>query len=260
MNKLLLMMGILATLSACQAGDPDDQVLYLQGRANVHTNPGSYDAEIDEVTPAKVTPVRTAEVEPIPEMSVPYEEYETQAQVVLEQLPEKEFYENNERAPAPRYRDDDGLPIEAYYPAEEMDQQEYLEAMEDNINPEVYAMVAKRTLNKMLDETAPLYEKAEAPTIYIRDVKIADARLPDGFFFANRITRKLMENANTFRVVNNKYEADYFLETEVDTVEFRNSQTPVIVYRVLLLDQRNGVIKEWKENIRQVKNDDRSWW
>lgn len=133
-------------------------------------------------------------------------------------------------------------------------------AYETNITPEVYGIVAKRTVNKMLDETAPLYEKAEAPTIFIRDVKIEDDRLPDGFFYANKLTRQLLENAHTFKVVNNKYDADYFLETEVDTVEFKNSPTPAIVYRVMLLDQRNGVIKEWKETIRQLKNDDKSWW
>lgn len=133
-------------------------------------------------------------------------------------------------------------------------------AYETNITPEVYGIVAKRTVNKMLDETAPLYEKAEAPTIFIRDVKIEDDRLPDGFFYANKLTRQLLENAHTFKVVNSKYDADYFLETEVDTVEFKNSPTPAIVYRVMLLDQRNGVIKEWKETIRQLKNDDKSWW
>lgn len=133
---------------------------------------------------------------------------------------------------------------------------------EANIDPKVYAIVARRALNKMLDETAPLYETKddEVPSLYVRDVKIYDDRLPDGFYQAHKETQKILENSHTFKLTNNKYEADYFLETEIDTAEILNYDSPVIIYRLILLDQRNGVIKEWKENIRRVRNDDRSWW
>lgn len=133
---------------------------------------------------------------------------------------------------------------------------------EANIDPQVYAIVARRALNKMLDETGALYEteEDEVPSLYIRDAKIYDDRLPDGFYQAQKETQKLLENSHTFRLTNSKYEADYFLETEIDTVELKDYDTPVIVYRLILLNQRNGVIKEWKENIRKLKNDDRSWW
>ena len=111
-------------------------------------------------------------------------------------------------------------------------------------------------------ETAPLYETKddEVPSLYVRDVKIYDDRLPDGFYQAHKETQKILENSHTFKLTNNKYEADYFLETEIDTAEILNYDSPVIIYRLILLDQRNGVIKEWKENIRRVRNDDRSWW
>ena len=39
-----------------------------------------------------------------------------------------------------------------------------------------------------------------------------------------------------------------------------NRDTPVIEYKSTLFDKNNAKINEWVETIRQIQNDDRSWW
>ena len=34
----------------------------------------------------------------------------------------------------------------------------------------------------------------------------------------------------------------------------------MVVYKLVLTDKDNNLINEWKETVRQVDNDDRSWW
>ena len=256
MKKTLAMFALMCSVSACNrtAVFPDeDEVLTLnapqptveeqkpQLKPQPLPQPKLQRVEyVDEE--GKVLEVRNEPVAPLPPKHEPkphhpkeirYQEVEPQLQVL---------------APSGDY----GL---EYRDAQEVN-------FEANIDPQVYAIVARRTLNKMLDETAPLYETKddEVPSLYLRDVKIYDDRLPDGFYQAHKETQKILENSHTFKLTNNKYEADYFLETEIDTAEILNYDSPVIIYRLVLLDQRNGVIKEWKENIRRVRNDDRSWW
>lgn len=247
MKKTLALLGIICSTGACQG-------------------PAEFPDENDTV-PAAVQTVAAPVVPAAPlQQRVEYVDEEGN---VLEVRTEPVMQEGLRQPAEPqprqvRYREIDPQP-QVLAPAgdfglEYRDRQQ--PNFEANIDPQIYAIVARRTLNKMLDETAPLYETKddEVPSLYIRDVKIYDDRLPDGFYQAHKETQKLLENSHTFKLTNNKYEADYFLETEIDTVELQDYDSPVIVYRLMLLDQRNGVIKEWKENIRRVRNDDRSWW
>ena len=256
MKKSLAMLALMCSVAACQrtAVFPDeDEELMLNAPEQAISEPRPQLKPQPQPQPkmqrveyvdeeGNVLEVRNEPVAPLPHQPEPqprehreirYQEVEPQLQVL---------------APSGNY----GL---EYRDAQEVN-------FEANIDPKVYAIVARRVLNKMLDETAPLYEtkEDEIPSIYIRDIKIYDDRLPDGFYQAHKETQKLLENSHTFKLTNNKYEADYFLETEIDTLEIKDYDSPVIIYRLILLDQRNGVIKEWKENIRRVRNDDRSWW
>ena len=256
MKKSLAMLALMCSVAACQrtAVFPDeDEELMLNAPEQAISEPRPQLKPQSQPQPkmqrveyvdeeGNVLEVRNEPVAPLPHQPEPqprkhreirYQEVEPQLQVL---------------APSGDY----GL---EYRDAQEVN-------FEANIDPKVYAIVARRVLNKMLDETAPLYEtkEDEIPSIYIRDIKIYDDRLPDGFYQAHKETQKLLENSHTFKLTNNKYEADYFLETEIDTLEIKDYDSPVIIYRLILLDQRNGVIKEWKENIRRVRNDDRSWW
>ena len=82
--------------------------------------------------------------------------------------------------------------------------------------------------------------------------------LPDGFYKANRMTRDIIENSRTYKVVNNLNDADYYLEAYVENVG--TEEAPIISYRLILFDHNNTKVKEWTETVRRLKNDDRSWW
>lgn len=129
-----------------------------------------------------------------------------------------------------------------------------------NIDAKVYEIVARRTANKLLNYTAPIADRAQRPTIYVSEAQVLDQDLPDGFSYSRKITKDLLENAQAFMIVNDPAAADYFLDTEVETVEVNNVETPVIIYRLILSDANEEVVKEWVETIRQVKNNDKSWW
>ena len=128
------------------------------------------------------------------------------------------------------------------------------------IDTKVYEVVARRTTNKLLNYTAPIYNAAERPTIFVGEAQVFDQDLPDGFAYARKITKDMLDNAKAFLVVNTPEEADYFLDINVETVLLEGSQTPVIIYSLTLLDSQEEILQEWKETIRQVKNDDQTWW
>ena len=126
------------------------------------------------------------------------------------------------------------------------------------ITPSVYAIAATRATNKMLDESTDIYENNNSTFLYIMDPKKTDDSLPDGFYYARKTTRDIIEGSRTFKVVNNLNDADYYLEVLVENAG--NDETPVIAYRMILFDKDNVKINEWVETVRRLKNDDRSWW
>lgn len=130
--------------------------------------------------------------------------------------------------------------------------------VEQRITPEVYAVAATRATNKMLNDTAGLYENGGTVFIYINDPKNLSEYLPDGFHYARKVTRDIIAGSKNYKVVNNIYEADYILDVLVDNLG--SPEDPLIEYKLILFDDQNIKIDEWPERLRQLKNDDRSWW
>ncbi len=129
-----------------------------------------------------------------------------------------------------------------------------------NIDTKVYEIVARRTTNKLLNYAAPVADTVSRPTVFVSEAQVYDKDLPDGFAYSRKITKDMLENARAFMVVNDPSEADYFVDVDVETLLLEGSNTPVIIYTLTLSDNNDDVLQEWKETIRQVKNDDRSWW
>ncbi len=124
--------------------------------------------------------------------------------------------------------------------------------------PEIYATVAARVADKILDDTREIHELNDNTFIYISALIKTDKTLPDGIYAADRTLRKIIEGSGTFRVTNNKSEADYILYSELS--RGFDTSVPMVVYKLVLTDKDNNLINEWKETVRQVDNDDRSWW
>lgn len=131
---------------------------------------------------------------------------------------------------------------------------------DETITPEVYSIVAVRTTNKMLDQTTEIYEKAVTPTLYVMEIKKASEDMPNGFYYARKVSKDIIEGSRTFHVVNNLNDADYYIETVVDKIPLENTQVPAIKYTMTLYDKDNKKINEWTEVLQQVQNGDQSWW
>lgn len=128
------------------------------------------------------------------------------------------------------------------------------------ITPEVYAILATRVTNKMLDETFNIYEKSQAPTLYVMEVKKAQNDMPNGFYYSRKISKDILEGSRTFKIVNNMNDAEYYLETIVIKIPLEDNITPAIQYKITMYDKNNKKINEWSEVLQQVQNDDKSWW
>lgn len=129
--------------------------------------------------------------------------------------------------------------------------------------PQMYQVIASRATNKMLEQTTDVYEKASPnlPKIYVMQVKkTGPDPIPNGFFYARQVTKEIIQGSKTYQVVNTMEEADYMLEVLVTKVNIPNLPGNVLQYKIILLDKGNNQIGTWVENIRQVQNDDRSWW
>lgn len=134
------------------------------------------------------------------------------------------------------------------------------EIQDSMITPEVYAIVATRTTNRMLDQSATVFEKIPNPKLYIMEVKKETEALPDGFYYSKKVTQDIIEGSRTFTKVNNLNDADYYLETKVREIKVNEQDSPIIEYKITLFDKDNNQINEWVETIKQIQNDDRSWW
>ncbi len=129
----------------------------------------------------------------------------------------------------------------------------------ETIAPEIYTIVATRTVNKMLDSTHKMYENKSDNFVYVMEPKIEDD-LPNGFYLSQDVTKKIIDSSRTFTVVNNLNDATYYTETLIKKIQIEGKDAPIIQYKLMLFDKQNNKLDEWSETIRQVENDDRSWW
>ena len=132
---------------------------------------------------------------------------------------------------------------------------------ETYVSPDVYAVVASRTTNKMLDATSVLYRnKSDKPKLYIADIVKVDDNIPEGFHYAQKVMTGIIEGSRNFLVVDNVEDADYQLNSYVSFLADPTSPSPIVEYRMQLTDENDELVDEWAETLRQLKNDDRSWW
>ena len=127
--------------------------------------------------------------------------------------------------------------------------------------PQLYSIIASRATNKMLDQTADVYEKPISPKLYVMQVKKTGIdHVPDGFFYSRQVTKEIIDGSKTFTLVNNRDEADYLLEVVVNHLSIQDIPGNALQYKMILYDKNNNEVGSWTESIRQVQNDDRSWW
>ncbi|MDR1694692.1 MAG: hypothetical protein LBR70_05855 [Lactobacillaceae bacterium] len=129
---------------------------------------------------------------------------------------------------------------------------------DETATPEVYSIVATRAVNRMLDQTRPIYENLGATFLYIMEPKTSK-ETESGFYLSQMVAKKMIEGSKTYTIVNSMNEADYYLETLITKISIEGSDSPIIQYKLMMFDKKDRKVNEWIENIRQVSNDDRSW-
>lgn len=130
-----------------------------------------------------------------------------------------------------------------------------------DVMPQVYAIAATRATNKMLDQTQGLYlKKEEKPTLNVVAPQKLNDQLPDGFHYAHKVTMEIIEGSRNYTIVDNLNDADYSLQVLVNALPNPGSETPVIEYQLLMSDKDGKEVGSWVESIKQLQNDDKSWW
>ncbi len=120
--------------------------------------------------------------------------------------------------------------------------------------PEVYDVVASRATNRMLQDTASIYDAGYVKTIYLKDTRLLSSDLPYGSHRLRGVTRDIINGSRAFDVVNNPNNADYVVESSADWYVTQNSQVPALQYKLAMFDRRGQKVNEWVEIIRQVQD------
>lgn len=129
------------------------------------------------------------------------------------------------------------------------------------ITPKVYAIAATRVTNKMLDATQKIYkQQGNKPKLLVLEAKKVNNQLPDGLHYANKVIYDIIDGSQNFMMVSQLDDADYVLDVSVDAYPNKGINTPIIEYTLTLQDKDGREIDSWKQDIRQLQNDDKSWW
>lgn len=125
--------------------------------------------------------------------------------------------------------------------------------------PEIYVIAANRTITLMQDEAAPLFKQIGKMKLYIGEAAPEAEDLPGGMDKGMKTIKKRVEQMENVTVVNNKYTADYRIDSSANWYDTSTKTVPAIKYNITLKDRGGNLIGEWSEIIHQADGD-RSWW
>lgn len=127
------------------------------------------------------------------------------------------------------------------------------------ITPEVYSILASRVAGKVLDDMPAILANNPNATIYLAETSQIDRYLPDSADTAGRAAREILVGSNRLNLVNDSNAADYILESSI--TNSNTPEVPVISYEMRLFERASGnMLNSWMDTVRQVQNDDGSWW
>ena len=126
---------------------------------------------------------------------------------------------------------------------------------------QMYSVVAARVTNTMLKQTSASHTLKEGSRIYVRPIKKTGVdHIPDGFYHTSQVTKDIISGSKIYILTDRQENADYILDISVSRINIEGMQGDVIQYKMILLDKGDNELGRWMESIRQVQNDDRSWW
>lgn len=119
--------------------------------------------------------------------------------------------------------------------------------------PEAYDVVASRATNRMLQDSAVVYDNGNTKTIFIKDTRMLSSDLPYGSHRLRGVTKDIISGSRTFDVVNNAGNADFVLESTADWYVAPNA-APALQYKLTMFDRNGQKVNEWVEVIRQLQD------
>lgn len=125
--------------------------------------------------------------------------------------------------------------------------------------PEIYVIAANRTVNSMQEEAAPLFKQLGKIKVYIGEANPKSDDLPGGMDKGTKTIQKRFSQMENVVVVENKFAADYSVESAADWYDTPTKTVPAIKYDISFKDRGGNLIGEWSEIIHQADGD-RSWW
>lgn len=126
------------------------------------------------------------------------------------------------------------------------------------VTPQVYAIVATRTVNKMLVDAPAIFAENKQAPLFIDDTVYIDRYMPISPDVAAKTVKDILHGSQMFNIVDNKENAKFVLSSSLNNVN--TPEVPVFVYEIKLYDKDGKLHGSWKDSIRQVQNDDGSWW
>ncbi len=132
------------------------------------------------------------------------------------------------------------------------------EGADYNIDPQVYAIVAGRTTNKMLVDAPAIFAKNKKAPLYIDKTTQIDRFLPSIPASAGTAAKEIILGSKMFNIVDDKESASFILESTLNNIG--TPEVPIILYEMRIIDQQGTEHGKWSDTIRQIQNDDGSWW
>ena len=126
------------------------------------------------------------------------------------------------------------------------------------VTPQVYAIVATRTVNKMLVDAPAIFAENKQAPLFIDDTVYIDRYMPTSPDVAAKTVKDILHGSQMFNIVDDKEKAEFILSSSLNNVN--TPEIPVFVYEIKLHDKDGKLHGSWKDSIRQVQNDDGSWW
>lgn len=126
------------------------------------------------------------------------------------------------------------------------------------ISPQVYGIVATRAVNKMLAEAPAIFAADKDAPLYIAETTVIDRHLPEGSYAAGKTAKEILVNSGMFNIVDDESKAAFVLKSSLNNVN--TPEIPVLLYRLELYDINGDLAGSWQDSLRQVQNDDGSWW
>lgn len=126
------------------------------------------------------------------------------------------------------------------------------------ITPDVYGILATRVAGKVLEDSPAIFANNPNAPVYVADMVQIDRYLPEGGTVAGQTAKNILVNSNMFNLVNDPNAADYVFESSLTNSNI--PEVPVISYEMRLMDRNGNMLNSWSDTVRQVQNDDGSWW